>query len=543
MTTEMVDADRLTLIAGGASPAEIPRSKRSATPRSLVFTRSDILVPGALREAGVTPTDKALVSVSMAASRPLEKRVAKQLGTSAENVAAAAYSTWGRGITEQRDAELRAQLEEAAAEGKDLTPSRQRTLKGYITRRLKQELNDLIEAQPGPTNHPGEERHMRGHITKRAKDSYTVVVDLPRDPETGKRRQKSLTVRGTKRDAERVLAQTVANIDGRRYRDPSRLAVSSFVEEWIRGVGPSLRPTTLRSYQDILRLYALPWLAKTKLDSVTPGQLKALYAHLLTEGGAQSQGLSARTVRYTHRVLHRMFRDAVRWGMLPANPASVIDPPRIDGASAMGWWTAEQLRSFLNGVTDDRLYTAWVVAASTGMRRGEVLGLQWGDVDLDKRVLRITHTLAVVGGRIIPGEPKTSKGRRTVALDSATMMALRQHRQQQVQERLSMGPAYQNQELVFCWEDGRPINPNWLSRRFRKLVQESGLPAIRLHDLRHTHATLALQAGVHPKVISERLGHSGIGITLDTYTHAIPALQSEAAQLVADLVHAPERSV
>jgi integrase len=191
---------------------------------------------------------------------------------------------------------------------------------------------------------------------------------------------------------------------------------------------------------------------------------------------------------------------------------------------------------FLEHVRDDRLYAAWRVLAMTGIRRGELLGLSWDAVDLDTARLAITRTL--IGGKGAPrfSEPKTKRGRRSVALDSETVTALGEHRERQLDERAAWGPAYEPHDLVFCRENGTPIWPRSFSRSFDNHVRNAGLPRIRLHDLRHTHATLALAAGVHPKVVQERLGHATIAITLDIYSHAVPALQEDAAEKIAALL-------
>ncbi len=196
-------------------------------------------------------------------------------------------------------------------------------------------------------------------------------------------------------------------------------------------------------------------------------------------------------------------------------------------------WSGTELGRFLESVRDDRLAACWRFLAVTGCRRGEALGLRWRDLDLDAGRAIIVQT--VVGSRAI-SETKTDRGRRTIALDDTTIAALREHRRAQNAERLLMRTAYEDHDLVFCREDGTPIWPRSLTRAFARIVNTANLPQIRLHDLRHTHATLALQAGVHPKVVQERLGHATISITLDVYSHAIPAMQEDAAARVADLV-------
>lgn len=248
---------------------------------------------------------------------------------------------------------------------------------------------------------------------------------------------------------------------------------------------------------------------------------------------------------HIHATLHRALRDAVRWGRLTRNPAEYAVPPRASAlrSSELKTWSAEQLADFLEHVRPDRLYAAWVLAATTGLRRGELLGLHWSDIDLDEARLSVRRSLVSVGYAVRISEPKTRRGRRQIALDKTTVSALLGHRRRQMQERLSWGPAWVDSGFVFTKEDGTPLHPDRFTKLFAQRVKSSGLPRIRLHDLRHTHATLALQAGRHPKVVSERLGHANVSITLDVYRDVIPAMQKEAADLVAELVFGDSRQI
>jgi integrase len=258
-------------------------------------------------------------------------------------------------------------------------------------------------------------------------------------------------------------------------------------------------------------------------------------------GGA---GLSVRTVRYVHTVVHRVLKDAVRWELLSRNPADMASPPAARGSSPeLRVWTAEQLRTFLAAsrvhrgrggkIGIDRLYCAWVVAATTGLRRGELLGLRWRDVDLDRGVLSVRQTVGLVkrdGKRTIGyGVPKTDQSRRAVALDTGTVAELTAHRTRQDAERNLAGNPGTTPISSSPARDGQPFNPEHFWREFVTRCDRYGVPRIALHDLRHTHATLALQEGIHPRIVQERLGHSTISITLDVYRHVLPTMQEEAA--------------
>lgn len=370
---------------------------------------------------------------------------------------------------------------------------------------------------------------MRGHIRKRG-NSWAVVVDAGRDQD-GRRRQKWHSGFRTKREASEALTEILGQLNTGQYVAPSKLTVGRFLEaEWLPAVRTRLRPLTYESYASNVRNHVVPRLGSVPLQQLTPPMLNSMYAEL-------GSTLAARTIRYIHAILRRAFADAVKWNRLPRNPADVADPPssRAGTPRRMSTWSGSELGRFLESVRNDRLYACWRFLAMTGCRRGEALGLRWRYLDL--RNARATIVQTVIANRDI-AETKTKHGRRTLALDAATVAALREHRDAQRDEQRLFGTA-DHCDLVFSRQDGTPIWPRSLSRSFAGHVAAADLPKIRLHDLRHTHATLALQAGVHPKVVQERLGHATISITLDVYSHAIPAMQEDAAARVAALVTPP----
>lgn len=227
---------------------------------------------------------------------------------------------------------------------------------------------------------------------------------------------------------------------------------------------------------------------------------------------------------------------AVRKRKLERNPVALADRPRTARVE-MKTWTAEELGGFLEAVRDHQLSPLFTLLATTGLRRGEALGLRWSDLDLVEGRLAVRQTLLSINSHVEFGEPKTNRSRRTVDLDPATVALMKAHRKVQLEERAEAGLGRPKPTgLVFTAQNGEPLHPNVVSKTFTKLVQAADVPAIRLHDLRHTHATLSLQAGVHVKIVSERLGHSSVTITLDTYSHAIPGLQRDAAEKIAALI-------
>jgi integrase len=374
---------------------------------------------------------------------------------------------------------------------------------------------------------------MRGSIVKRGV-GYCYVLYLGRDV-TGRKRQKWVGGFRTKREAEVAMVEALGRLNSGQFVDPGRLTVGEFLEQWIEAVASGLRESTAASYRMVLTKRVVPRIGKLRLTSLTPGHLTRMYAQLLAEGSRSGQPLSPRSVRYTHTIAGRALADAVEWGLLPRNPARAAKPPRAV-KSDMAVWDAAQARQFLAFVRDDRLYAMWLLMLTTGLRRGEIAGLRWSDVDLDAAAMAIQYTRVSVNSRVVVVEPKTAKGRRPVALDDMTVQALRSSRKAQLQERLKRGTGWQDSGFVFVREDGAPYHPERIIVMFKRQARAAGLPVIRLHDLRHTSATLALAAGVHPKVVQERLGHSSINITLDTYSHVVKGLQHDAAEKVAALL-------
>ena len=377
---------------------------------------------------------------------------------------------------------------------------------------------------------------MRGHIRKRG-NMWVVVVETGKD-EDGRRRQKWHSGFRTRREASGALTEILSRLQTGGYVEPSRQDLRAFLTEWLEAVKARLKPSTYHSYSMNIERHIIPALGSTSLQNLSAPGLNAFYGRLLETGRLRggTGGLSPRTVRYIHMILRQALAAAVKWNKVSRNAADSADPPKPRNADEMRTWSAEELRDFLLHVKDDRLYAAWVVAAQTGLRRGELLGLHWREVDVENGRVAITQTLLVVQDKMTWDTPKTAKARRSVALDATTLNVLKDHRRRQLEERLAWGPAYEDNDLAFARENGAPIHPHRFSHWFGAHVKAAGLPRIRFHDLRHTHATLALAAGIHPKVVSERLGHASVSFTLDRYSHNIPALEEEAAEKVARLV-------
>ncbi|MDP8931276.1 MAG: tyrosine-type recombinase/integrase [Actinomycetota bacterium] len=369
---------------------------------------------------------------------------------------------------------------------------------------------------------------------------YAVDIGTGAD---GRRRQQRRNGFETAEEAERALREVISAIDKQSFVEPSQLTLGEYLtEHWLPAVRPpQLRNTTWVEYDRMVRLRMLPELGQVPLQKLNAAQLNRLYAHLLVDGRADGTGgLSVKSVRETHVVLRKALEDAMRWGMVQRNVAALADPPPAHAAAAdrrdtMAVWSEQQLARFLRHAQDHDLYPLWALLASTGMRRSEALGLPWRDVDFDGKRLSVRQGLVSVDGTPELGPPKSRHAVRTIDLDDRTIAALRQQRRRQNEQRLA-AKEWTDTGLVFTRPDGSWLHPDWIGELFRRLVDEAGLPAIRMHDLRHTHATLLLRWGHNPKVVSERLGHHSVAFTLDTYAHVVPGMQQAVADEFGNLL-------
>jgi integrase len=369
-----------------------------------------------------------------------------------------------------------------------------------------------------------------GSVYKRS-GGWAFRVDAGFHPETAKRRQVLRQGFPTKKAAQLALNDLASASARGQVVTRSTISVKDYLTEWLATTRSKLRPTTHHSYaMSVDRIVA--HLGRYQLQSLTPLQIERFYTQQLETGNRDGGRLSPKTVRNTHVVLRKALADAERLELVPRNAAAAARPPATERRD-MNTWSSDDLGTFLEAIDDVRHSIGFRLLAATGMRRGEVLGLRWRDVDLDSARLAVAHTITTVGHDVVMGPPKTPRSRRNVDLDRRTVAALREHRKAQRERRLSAGPAWDGKhDLVVCDELGRPVHPDSFSREFERCARALGLPKIRLHDLRHTHATLALKAGVHPKVVSERLGHATISVTLDLYTEVIPSIAKDAAETI-----------
>lgn len=387
---------------------------------------------------------------------------------------------------------------------------------------------------------------MRGCIYKRSKDSWTIVVDLPRDSETNKRRQKSVTIRGSKKDAEKELARLINEIETGIYINTEKITVADYLKKWLEFTRQSIEPSTYRCYKVAVEQHIIPVLGNIQLAKLQPMHIQEYYAKDLESGRRDnkksvSRKLSATTIAMHHRILHRALKQAVKWQLIARNPAEAAEPPKA-AKKEMIIPSEKEIRNLVFSFKGTVYFLPVFLAITTGMRMGEILGLTWSDVDLNKGTVHVRQTLYQrTPGQPVFKPPKTPKSKRRVDLPPTALKLLKEHKKTVLKQKLASRESCRDYNLVCCLLDGSPINPSTLGSAFRKKARKAGLN-ISFHDLRHIHASYLLKQNVHPKVVSERLGHSQISITQDLYSHVLPGLQEKAAKQIDELLFSDKKT-
>lgn len=365
---------------------------------------------------------------------------------------------------------------------------------------------------------------MRGHIRKRGKSSWSLVVDAPR-AEDGRRRQVWRSVKGNRRTADRELAKLLDEIQSGTWIEPSKMTVGQYLHQWLEQIKPAVSRKTFERYAEIARRSLIPALGPHKLEGVRPMAIQGFYTEALSSGRKDGGGgLSARTVLHYHRLLHKALADAVRWQLIARNPADAVTPPRIERRERPTL-NLEEVGRLLALARGTRYYIPILLAVGCGLRRGEIFGLDWEDVDLSARLLRVRRSVEQTGDGLRFKAPKSGRPR-TIRISPSIAAELRVYRSEQGRIR----------GLVCCREDGQPLHPDSFSGDWRAIRERAGVSHITFHDLRHTYAMLQLLAGTHPKVLSELLGHSTISITQDLYGHVTAPMQDGAADRMEELL-------
>jgi integrase len=368
---------------------------------------------------------------------------------------------------------------------------------------------------------------MNGHIRQRSAGSWEVKLDLPRDPVTRARRTRTETVRGTKSAAQRRLRELLTEVDRGAIADAGRMTTGQWLEQWLAECRHTTSPKTHQERAGYVRSHLGPALGAIPLGKLSPAAIQRYYTAALTSGRLDGKGgLAPQTVAHHDRVLHTALERAKKLRLIAANPVDDVDPPRVERAPIVTLGPDAQAR-LLEVIADTELAVPILVALATGLRRGELLGLAWANVDLEADLLRVVQVIeeTKAGTRIKPA-PKTKKGRRTITLPAAAVDALRRYRVAQLEAHLRLGLG--RPDLLFPrWAK----SPAVFGTAFTRAAARAGITT-NIHALRHTHVTDLLSAGVHPKVVSERAGHSSVAFTLDRYAHVLPGMQEAAAQQV-----------
>jgi integrase len=370
---------------------------------------------------------------------------------------------------------------------------------------------------------------MKGSIRERG-DSYQIRISLGKDPQTGKYSTYSETVSGPKREAEKRLRAILTEIDKGSFIEPGKVILKDYLSQWLRDyVKANLSAKTYERYESIVRVHLVPSLGHIQLFKLRPDHIQKLY------GAKLNDGLAARSVLYIHRILHKSFETALKWGLLSRNILDGVDTPKSK-RNEMQIWDANEVNRFLETAKNSQYYTLFFTALYTGARRSELLALRWSDVDLLLCTMSINRGLHYINKQYIFTEPKSAKSRRVIALSPDSVKVLRDHYDEQAMEKAMVDIKIQESDLIFTTYDNKPLRPNTVSRAWANITKQAGVRVIRFHDARHTHASLMLKQGIHPKIVQERLGHSTIATTLDIYSHVAPGMQEAAAQRFDDIL-------
>jgi integrase len=354
----------------------------------------------------------------------------------------------------------------------------------------------------------------------------------------GKRRQRAATF-NTRTDARGWLNGRLAEIGSGRVTDAGGLTVGEYLTDWLGSLGvQQLEAATVSWYRSAVERHIIPALGRLKLAKLSAVQLENFLAEKAESGRLDGKGgLGPASVRRLQVTLHKSLDAAVRKGLLPMNPVDLADKPKVPARDVTeDVWTPEQMSAFLESTRTDRLAPLWHLACMTGLRRSELCGLQWGDVDLEAGSLSVKRALTMVDGKPVLKGPKSSTSRRVVDLDAETIAVVKRWKVAQMEERLRAGTAWTSGKWVFTDEIGAPWRPDRLTRTFVRATRAGELPPTNVKGLRHAHATALLRADVHPKVVQERLGHSSISVTMDIYSSVLPGMQREAIERLASMM-------
>ncbi|WMJ84220.1 site-specific integrase [Oscillospiraceae bacterium LTW-04] len=377
---------------------------------------------------------------------------------------------------------------------------------------------------------------MTGHVRKRKTKngtSWQVVLDKGVDV-NGKRIREYITVKGNKGQAQDELAKRISEYNSGSYIAPSKMTVQMLIDQWLTVYAvPQLAPSTVRGYKVNFDKHTIPYIGHILVQKLTGIEIQHMYTQL------SQIGLSPRSVRYVHTTLREVLQYAYKTRLISLNPADFVSAPK-QGKYKAEVYNTDEVAKLLSCAKGTDMEIPLMVDLETGLRRGELLALKWSDINWDEQTITIYRNLVCINGEHKFGSPKTKSGNRKLLLSESLIEKLRQHRVRQNKIRLQLGSTYKNNDLICCRDDGSPYHTGSFSHKFANFLKKHGLKHIRLHDIRHTNATMMLENGIPAKIASERLGHSGIAITLDTYSHVSPKMQKDAVEKLSGEIFLPE---
>lgn len=364
---------------------------------------------------------------------------------------------------------------------------------------------------------------MRGHITKRG-NKYSFVIDIGRDPVTKKRRQKRVSGFTSEKKANKAMIDMIAELQKGTYVEPTTLRLNEYLDDWLKFKEKRVVHSTYLHYKGYINNHVKPALGNIKVSELTPKQVEDFYDSLL-----ENEILSERSIKHIHRILSNAISRGATKGEIPRNIMKVVEPLKVP-KNEMKYWDMETLNEFLNNTLGEYHYTTWYLAAFTGMRQGEILGLKWDCVDFENKMLYIRRSLKRSDGDYELAELKNNSSYRSISISNSDIFVLKKHYNEQQRIKSRAGKDYKDQNLVIATSNGNHVLPSNVGRAFRRCLKYTEVNTIRFHDLRHTHASMLFSLGTHPKIVQERLGHSSITVTLDTYSHMLPNMQQAVAE-------------
>lgn len=359
--------------------------------------------------------------------------------------------------------------------------------------------------------------------------TYWFVVSAGKD-ETGKRRQIKRRGFRTEKEAMREMRKILQQIDENTYIKRNKVKYVDFLEgEWLDSKALKLKHVTLNTYKNNIKNHISPYFKNNDISKITTQMIEKFYTYLSVE-----KGLAERTILDIHKVIKSSYKTAVKRRYVGSNPVVDAEVPKVPRKEMLVWDLSEATR-FLDKTHESKLYIAFLLALTTGMRQSEILGLRWKDINWEEGALNVRQTLSHDGKKLIK-ETKTKSSSRTISLTEKAINELKLHKKKMLKEKFSMGEDYTDMDLVVCTKHGTPVNPRNLLREFYRLMKKAKVSKIRFHDLRHTVATLMLSQGINPKIVKEILGHSDIRVTLDTYSHVLPSVHKETAKQYGEML-------